>query len=79
MNLSPNPHRNDVVFVDDHVVNITTPGVRYEMSISSATFQGNDRPALTAYGDTPSAAVASLYNALTVEYELDREGQDDAL
>ena len=77
MNLSPYPHADDVVYVEDHVVNVTAPGVKYSMSVSSATFQGNDRPSLTAYGDTPAAAAASLYNALTVEYELERDADHE--
>jgi len=71
VNLSPTPHPDDVVYVEYHSVNVTAPGIEYTVPLSSATFQGNDRPALTAYGDTVAAAVASLYNALTVEYELD--------
>jgi len=75
VNLSPYPHADDVVYVQEHVVHVIAPGMEYAMSTSSATFQGNDRPSLTAYGDTPAVAVASLYNALTVEYELEQEGE----
>lgn len=73
MNLSPYPHADDLVFIENYEVRTASPGTVSTAAIVSATFQGNDRPALTAYGASEEQAVACLYNALTVEYELERE------
>ncbi len=72
MNLSPFPRADDVILIRGHEVQVEGD-LTGPVDIWSVTFQGNDRPALTAYGETPGAAAASLYNALTVEYELEHE------
>lgn len=77
MNLSPFPRSDDVVQVDTYEVNVQGD-VTGPVDMYSATFQGNDRPSLTAYGETVEGAVASLYNALVVEDELEREEHDHA-
>lgn len=79
MNLSPYPHEKDLVVITRH--SVTVDGVSADriaaplgaVRICSATFQGNDRPALTAYATTPEMATAALYNSLTVEYEIAQE------
>ncbi len=74
MNLSPFPSADDVVCVERHAIKVAVkPGTFYTTYTYAATFQGNDRPALTAYGAREEDAVASLYNALVDEYEYQLE------
>ena len=75
MFLTPFPHAADVVAIQRHSVQVAeTPSYTRLVYTFSATFQGNDRPPLTAYGSSVEEAIASLYNALTVEFELALEG-----